>query len=199
MRRWPGPRAASSITRSTTASSRSGNWSWTSRRRTSRSAANFPLERAVAVINLKLAVSGIGTGRLVVTGTPDAGKVTFVNMLVKQPKGEVRLNGTVAWLPGKGNSSYDLDVTANNFPIAEVVKFLDLGKVPVSGELTGTLHLSGPKTKLSGQGNVIVRNGEIYGEPVTEARANIAFNEGTLKATNVNATAPAGTITGEGE
>ena len=162
-------------------------------------AANFPLDRAVAVVNLKLSVSGIGTGKLLVTGTPDSGKATFVNMLVKQPKGDVRLNGTVAWLPGKGNSTYDLDVTANNFPIAEVVKFLDLGTVPVKGELTGTLHISGPKNKLNGRGNVIVRNGEIYGEPVTEARANIAFNEGTLKATNVNVTAPAGTITGEGE
>jgi len=162
-------------------------------------AANFPLDRAVAVVNLKLAVSGIGTGKLLITGTPDAGKATFVNMLVKQPKGDVRLNGTVAWLPGKGNSTYDLDVTANNFPIAEVVKFLDLGTLPVKGELTGTLHISGPKNKLNGQGNVIVRNGEIYGEPVTEARANISFNEGTLKATNVNVTAPAGTITGEGE
>jgi outer membrane protein assembly complex protein YaeT len=162
-------------------------------------ATNFPLERAVAVVNLKLAVSGIGTGKLIVTGTPDAGKATFVNMVVKQPKGDVRLNGTVAWLPGKGNSSYDLDVAAANFPIAEIVKFLDLGTLPVKGELTGTLHLSGPKNKLNGQGNVIVRNGEIYGEPVTEARANIAFTEGTLKATNVSVTAPAGTITGEGE
>jgi outer membrane protein assembly complex protein YaeT len=162
-------------------------------------AANFPLDRAVAVVNLKLAVSGIGTGRLIVTGTPDAGKATFVNMLVKQPKGDVRLNGTVAWLPGKGNSSYDLDVTARDFPIAEIVKFLDLGTLPVKGDLTGTLHIEGPKAKLNGSGNVIVRNGEIYGEPVTEARANIAFTGGTLKATNVSVTAPAGNVTGEGE
>jgi translocation and assembly module TamB len=162
-------------------------------------AANFPLDRAIAITNLKFSVSGIGTGKLIVTGTPDSGKATFVNMVVKQPKGDVRLNGTVAWLPGKGNSTYDLDVAANNFPIAEIVKFLDLGTLPVKGELTGTLHLSGPKNELNGQGNVIVRNGEIYGEPVTEARANIAFTAGTLKATNVSVTAPAGTITGEGE
>ncbi|HEV2719636.1 MAG TPA: translocation/assembly module TamB domain-containing protein, partial [Thermoanaerobaculia bacterium] len=57
----------------------------------------------------------------------------------------------------------------------------------------------GPKNKLNGAGSVIVRNGEIYGEPVTEARANIAFTAGTLKATNVSVTAPAGTVTGEGE
>jgi len=162
-------------------------------------AVNFPLDRAVAVATLKLSVSGIGTGRLIVTGTPDAGKATFVNMLVKQPKGDLRLNGVVAWLPGKGNSSYDLDITAANFPIAEIVKFLDLGTLPIKGELTGTLHISGPKNKLNGAGNVIVRNGEIYGEPVTEARANITFTTGTLKATNVSVTAPAGNVTGEGE
>jgi outer membrane protein assembly complex protein YaeT len=162
-------------------------------------ATNFPLDRAVAVVNLKLAASGIGTGRLIVAGTPDAGKATFVNMLVRQPKGDVRLNGTVAWLPGKGNSSYDLDIAANNFPVAEIVKFLDLGTLPIKGDLTGTLHIEGPKAKLNGAGNVIVRNGEIYGEPVTEARANIAFTAGTLKATNVSVVAPAGTVTGEGE
>jgi outer membrane protein insertion porin family len=162
-------------------------------------AANFPVDRAVAVIHLDLKVSGIGTGRMIVSGTPDSGKATFVNMLIRQPKGDLRLNGTVAWLPGKGNSNFELDIAARDFPVAEITKFLDLANVPVSGELTGTLHISGPKNRLNGAGAVTVRNGVIYGEPVTEGKANIAFTGGTLKATNVSVTAPAGTVTGEGE
>src|SRR5207249_1376745 len=96
-------------------------------------------------------------------------------------------------------TDFDLDIAANNFPVADIVAFLDLGKLPVSGDLTGTLHLEGPKNKLEGTGTVTVRNGAIYGEPVTSATANIQFTQGTLKATNVTVVAPAGTITGEAQ
>src|SRR5437870_5160457 len=162
-------------------------------------AVNYPVERAISIVDLKLVAHGIGTGRLVVTGTPEEGKLTFAGMNVHQAKGDLRLNGSVNWHPGKGNTSFDLDIAANNFPVADIVAFLDLGKLPVSGDLTGKLHLEGPKNKLEGSGTVTVRNGEIYGEPVTSATANIQFTQGTLKATNVSVIAPAGTITGEGQ
>jgi len=161
--------------------------------------ANYPAERAVALVNLKLALKGLGTGRMIVSGTPEEGKVTFAGLTLREPGGDVRLNGSVAWTPGKGNLLFDLDVAARNFPVADITKFLDLGTLPVTGELTGTLHLAGPKAQLEGRGNIVVRNGTLYGEPVTEARANIAFTQGTMKATNVTVTSPAGTITGEAE
>lgn len=160
-------------------------------------ATNYPVERAMQVINLKMAIRGIGTGRLIVSGTPEQGKVTFANLRVHEPRGDLRLNGSVAWLPGKGNVSFDLDVAANSFPVGDIVTFLDLGNVPVSGDVTGTLHLAGPKQKLEGTGHVVVANGVIYGEPVTRAEANINFTQGALKATNVTVAAPAGTVTGE--
>lgn len=162
-------------------------------------AVNYSVERAIAVVNLDLVAHGVGTGRIVVTGTPEEGKVTFAGMTIRQAKGDVRLNGTIAWHPGKGNSEFDLDVAANNYPVAEIVEFLDLGKLPVTGDLTGTLHISGPKKKLEGSGTVTVRNGSIYGEPVTSASANIVFTQGTMKATNVTVVAPAGTISGEAQ
>src|SRR5262245_17337619 len=162
-------------------------------------AVDYPVDPAIAIVDLKLVAHGRGTGRLVVTGTPDEGKLTFAGMTIRQTNGDVRLNGTVAWMPGKGNVSFDLDVIANNFPVADVVAFLDLGKLPVTGDLTGRMHLSGPKKTLGGSGTVTLRNGLIYGEPVTSATANIEFTEGTLKATNVTVVAPAGTITGQAQ
>jgi translocation and assembly module TamB len=162
-------------------------------------ALNYDVGRAMQVVNLKLAVKGIGTGKLVVTGTPDEGKVTFANLLVHQAKGDLRLNGTVAWLPGKGNTSFDLDINTKSFPIADIITFLDLGTVPVSGDVSGHLHIAGPKSKLEGAGAITIANGSIYGEPVTSAKADITFTKGAMKATNVTVVAPAGTITGEAQ
>src|SRR4051794_1691960 len=162
-------------------------------------ALNYDVGRAMQVVNLKLAVKGIGTGKLVVTGTPDEGKVTFANLLVHNAKGDLRLNGTVAWLPGKGNTVFDLNIDTASFPIADIITFLDLGTVPVSGDVSGHLHIAGPKSKLEGAGAITIANGSIYGEPVTSAKADITFTKGAMKATNVTVVAPAGTITGEAQ
>jgi outer membrane protein insertion porin family len=160
-------------------------------------AVNYPIDRAIATVNLKLAVSGIGTGKLLITGTPDQGRAHFVNLVVKQKTAELKLNGDVNWNPGKGNVAFDLDIGTRDFPVADIAKFLDLGTVPVTGDVTGTLHLAGTKAKLGGSGSVIVRKGTIAGEPVDEASADINFTEGTLNAKNVSVTSPAGTIKGE--
>ena len=162
-------------------------------------AVNYPVDRAVAAVNLKFVIKGVGTGKLLVTGTPDEGKVTFVNLAVHQPKGDLRLNGTVVWKPGKGNAFFDLDIAATSFPVPDIIAFLDLGKLPVTGDLTGKLHIGGPKNKLEGSGGVTVNNGTLYGEPVTTASANIVFTQGTLNATNLTVVATAGTVTGEAQ
>jgi len=163
-------------------------------------AVNYPVDRAVATVNLKFAVSGLGTGRVVLTGTPDAGKATFASLTVTQPQGaRLNVNGTTEWMPGKGNVKFDLAIDAQSFPVADIIKFLDLGTFPVTGDLTGTLKLQGPKSALEGSGTVTVRNGSIYGEPVALASANIAFTKGTLKATNISAQGPGGTLTGEAD
>jgi outer membrane protein assembly complex protein YaeT len=162
-------------------------------------AVNYPVDRAVATVNLKFAVRGLGTGKIVLTGTPDAGKVTFASLTVTQPGARLHLTGTTEWLPGKGNAIFDLDIDAQSFPVADIVKFLDLGTIPVTGDLTGTLRIHGPKKQLEGSGTVTVRNGSIYGEAVTEATATIAFTQGTLRATNINVIAPSGTLTGEAQ
>jgi outer membrane protein assembly complex protein YaeT len=162
-------------------------------------AVNYNVERAMQAVDLKLAIKGAGTGHLVVTGTADAGKVAFTNFLVHQAKGDLRLHGTVAWAPGKGTTNFDLDIATTNFPVADIITFLDLGTLPITGDVSGKLHLSGPKATLGGTGQVTITNGSIYGEPVTSAKTDITFTKGALKATNVTVISPAGTITGEAQ
>ena len=162
-------------------------------------AVNYNVERAMQAVDLKLAIKGAGTGHLIVAGTADAGKVTFANFLVHQAKGDLRLNGTVAWAPGKGTTNFDLDIATTNFPVADIITFLDLGTLPITGDVSGKLHLSGPKATLGGTGQVTITNGSIYGEPVTSAKTDITFTKGALKAANVTIVSPAGTITGEAQ
>ncbi|HKB81160.1 MAG TPA: translocation/assembly module TamB domain-containing protein, partial [Thermoanaerobaculia bacterium] len=162
-------------------------------------AVDYPIERAMGTVDFKLAIGGRGTGKLTVTGTPETGKVLFSTLTVKQPGGELKLAGMIEWLPGVGNVVFDLDISAQSFPVAEIVKFLDLGSIPITGELTGTLRLRGPKNALEGTGQVVVADGSIYGQPVTKASANITFTKGTVRATNLNVVAPAGTLTGQAE
>src|SRR5581483_10546597 len=111
----------------------------------------------------------------------------------------LRVEGSTEWKPGNGNVVFDLAINAQSFPVADIVKFLDLGTFPVTGQLTGSLNIRGPKSELEGAGAVTISNGSIYGEPVTTATANVQFTKGTLKLTNLSAQGPAGTITGQAE
>ncbi|HEU4521767.1 MAG TPA: translocation/assembly module TamB domain-containing protein, partial [Thermoanaerobaculia bacterium] len=161
---------------------------------------NYPVDRAVDAVGLELEVGGgRGTGSMIITGTPDSGNVRFANMIIRRDESELRLNGLVAWLPGEGNVRFDLDIAARSFPVADLLAFLDLATLPISGEMTGTLHIEGPKDELEGAGAITVRRGAIFGEQVDVASADIVFDRGRMRATNVSITAPAGQITGEAD
>ncbi|HVT04555.1 MAG TPA: outer membrane protein assembly factor BamA [Thermoanaerobaculia bacterium] len=161
------------------------------------SADGYPVKRALDAINLQLGLDGRGTGNLVVRGTPDRGNVSFANFVVTRDKSKLRLNGLIAWLPGKGNVEFNLDVGADAVDVQEIITFLDLGKIPATGAVTGTLHLDGTKAKLEGAGAVSLRNGSLYGEPIDVATADLLFTQGSLKASNVEVHAPAGVLKGE--
>ncbi len=160
----------------------------------------YPAQRAIDAVGLDLKIGpGLATGKMLVAGTPETGRATFVNLVVRRADATLLLNGTINWLPGEGNAVFDLAVTATNFPIADIAAFLDFSGVPVAGELTGTLNIRGPKAKLEGTGTVTVRRGTIFGEPIDVASADIAFTEGRMRATNVVVRSPAGEIRGEAE
>lgn len=163
-------------------------------------ASGYPAQRAIDAVGLDFKIGeGLATGRMVVTGTPDSGRVTFAGLTVKRGDAELRLAGDVQWAPGDGDVRFDLDVAARDFPVADLMTFFDFGTFPVTGTLTGELRISGPKQALEGSGRVTVRQGSVFGEPVDLASADIVFDQGRLRATNVLVQAPAGEIRGEAE
>jgi outer membrane protein insertion porin family len=160
----------------------------------------YPAQRAIDAVGLDLKIGeGLATGKMVIAGTPDNGRATFVNTTIRRADATLALNGTLNWLPGKGNVAFDLDINATNFPVKDIAAFLDFADIPVTGKLTGTLKLAGKKESLEGSGRITVRDGTIMDEPVELASADIAFTEGRMKATNVLVRAPAGEVRGEAE
>ena len=160
----------------------------------------YPTQRAIDAVGLDLKIGpGLATGKLVVAGTPENGRATFANLVVKRADATLALNGTINWLPGEGNVTFDLDIAANNFPVEDIAAFLDFKDVPATGKLTGTLKIAGRKESLEGSGSVTVREGVVFGEPVDLASADIAFTQGKMRATNVLVQSPAGEIRGEAE
>ena len=163
-------------------------------------ALNYPAQRAIDAVGLDMKIGeGLAMGRLVVNGTPDSGTATFMDVTIFRGDATLALNGAVNWLPGEGNVSFDLDIAATNFPVADLASFLDFADIPVTGKLTGTLKIAGRKEALEGSGKVTVREGVIMGEPIDVASADIVFTQGRMRATNVLVRAPAGEIRGEAE
>ncbi|HJQ40730.1 MAG TPA: translocation/assembly module TamB domain-containing protein, partial [Thermoanaerobaculia bacterium] len=160
----------------------------------------YPAQRAIDAMGLQMKIgSGFATGKLIVAGTPDEGRATFVGLVIKRADATLKLDGSVNWHPGEGNVELDLAVAANNFPIADIAAFLDFGKMPVTGDLTGTLRIAGRKESLEGSGSVTVRHGVVMGEAVDLASADVTFTQGRMRATNVLVRTAAGEIRGEAE
>ena len=161
---------------------------------------SYPAQRAIDAVGLDLKIGeGLATGKMIIAGTPDNGRATFINTTIRRADATLALNGTLNWLPGEGNVAFDLDIGAANFPVKDIASFLDFADIPVTGKLTGNLKLAGRKEALEGSGQVTVRDGTIMDEPVELASADIAFTEGRMRATNVVVRAAAGEITGEAE
>jgi hypothetical protein len=136
---------------------------------------------------------------MLVDGTPDSGRAFFMDTTIARDDATLALNGSVEWQPGEGNVAYDLDINANNFPVADIASFLDFADLPVTGKLTGTLKIAGRKESLEGSGRVTVAEGTVMGEPIDVASADLTFTQGRVKATNLIVRSPAGEIRGEAE
>ena len=163
-------------------------------------ASGYPTQRAIDAVDLDLKIGeGLATGKMIVAGTPESGRATFVDTVIRRADATLTLNGSVNWLPGEGDVAFDLDVAANNFPVQDIATFLDFADVPVTGKLTGSLKLTGRKEALEGAGKITVTEGTVMGEPVDLASADIAFTEGKMRATNVLVQTPAGEVRGEAE
>lgn len=103
-------------------------------------AERWPVEEALALVELDFEATGLATGSLTVRGTPDRGTVRFADLLIRQDDARLTLNGAVDWLPGEGNVAFDLDIVADSFRVSEIKPFID---IELTGLATGRLTVKG--------------------------------------------------------
>lgn len=160
-------------------------------------AENYDVARAVEVVGLELEVRGLGTGRLVVSGTSARGDVAFEDFVVRDGASRLALQGTAGWLEGSEDAELDLSLGAESVPLATVIDFLELGELPLEGDLSGSLTLEGSRSDLRGAGSIILRNGVVAGEPIELLTADLLFVDQRVDVKALHVEAPAGTLDGE--
>jgi translocation and assembly module TamB len=138
------------------------------------------------------------------SGSYSAQRIEISHAVLRRAQAEISLTGTLDADPGKGRTfAYDGrsvvhgHLQAGNVDLADV-QSLSGKNFPAAGRLSAQLLLGGPLDTLGGSGWVALDGGNIYGEPVTRARAEGAIAGDLVKLSQISVTAPAGTVTATG-
>jgi hypothetical protein len=159
---------------------------------------DWGVESLLRFLDLDFPVRGLATGQVTVTGAPDAGSATFSPLEITDGTSTINLAGLVAWTSEEKGLSFNLDVGLRDVPFETIAGVLDLGSdLPLTGDTTGTVHLDGPLTNVSGAGSITVNRGAILGEPVDLISSELVMNAGVLRLRNLDIRMPAGFIRGE--
>ncbi len=89
------------------------------------------------------------------------------------------------------------NVQAVNITVDDLQPFF-AGKLPATGLLDAQIETHGPLGTTGGAGFIELKNGSLYGEPISEARARGTFENRTLKLASIDVSAAGGSITGAG-
>jgi translocation and assembly module TamB len=120
--------------------------------------------------------------------------VTFDGTLTAATQRSGRSTG----LPGfDGKSTLRANLLATNLNVDDLQPFVS-EKLPVAGFVSAHLNVDGALNMLGGTGWVELEKGEIYGEPLTRARAQGKLGGQVVQLSTVTLTSAAGTIAGSG-
>lgn len=128
-----------------------------------------------------------GAARLSVSGTLDASAPT-------SDSGALRKSAAPAF--GR-NSTMHAKVQAANLTVDDLQPFFP-APLPATGTLDAQFEAHGPIASPGGAGFVMLRNGSLYGQPITDARAQGTFENRALRLASLNIAAPAGSLAGSG-
>jgi translocation and assembly module TamB len=83
-------------------------------------------------------------------------------------------------------SAIDTTVQLENAPVTDVLQIAGQGSsIPLTGTIEVHAHATGPISRLSGTGRIVLNNGVAYGEPYESAAADLKVEGKSIEASNV--------------
>jgi hypothetical protein len=89
------------------------------------------------------------------------------------------LSGIVRYAPRPGSPDFDVTAETARFPVERVLKFFALD-FPVTGRVTGTLPVSGTSAAITGEGDMLLEQATVYGQPVERITGRLRLAPGAV-------------------
>jgi hypothetical protein len=162
----------------------------------SRSWGNPEVSAQIAAENASYA--GVLFGSVRGTAGMSDGAFQFQPLRVYDGSATLSLEGNVRYRRDPSKPTFEVTVTAKDYPVARLLDYLDL-EYPITGRLTGTFPLYGsPPDHVSGSGTMTLAEAEVWGQkfPLIVGRATL--EPGRFELEEVRAELNGGTLGGRG-
>jgi translocation and assembly module TamB len=126
------------------------------------------------------------------------GAFLFQPLRVYEGSATISLEGTVRYRRVPNVPTFDVTVTAKDYPVARLLDYLDL-EYPIRGQISGTFPLYGsPPDAVSGSGVMVLADAEVWGQkfPLISGRATL--EPGRFELDELRADLNGGTLGGRG-
>ncbi len=132
-------------------------------------------------------------------GTVDMsdGAFLFRPLRVYEGDATLSLEGRAAYRSHPGKPDLDLVVSAKEFPLPRLLKYLDLD-LPIDGRLTGSFPLFGSKTALTGGGSAELDAAHVWGQAFDRVTGRAVLTPGRFALEEVRAPVGGGMVGGSG-
>jgi translocation and assembly module TamB len=145
-------------------------------------------------------------------GSYDAERIAIVHGELQRGSAKIVVDGTLSAAPQAparpvaqggelpafdNNAVLHLHAEANNIAANDLLPLAEIN-APISGALDAQIEADGPLQELGGSGSLTLKDGLIFGEPVTTLVAHGSVSNRVLNITKATATGPAGDVSLDG-
>lgn len=123
------------------------------------------------------------------------GAFFFRPLRVYEGNATLSLEGMARYKVVAGLPRFDLDVSANNYPLSRLLEYLDF-HYPVDGRITGSFPVAGTPEALTGGGPIELTAATVWGQQVSRATARVEFTPGRFALEDLRATVGTGVVGG---
>jgi translocation and assembly module TamB len=142
--------------------------------------------------------AGVVFGSVRGTAGMHDGAFLFQPLRVYEGSATLSLEGTVRYRRDPNRPTFDVTVTAKDYPVARLLDYLDLD-YPIRGQISGEFPLSGsPPDAVSGSGVMVLADAEVWGQKFPLVTGRATLEPGRFELDELRASLNGGTLGGRG-